>query len=350
MSEPTPSRVAEWWAVLRAWDAGAVQDPAETDDELLSALLAVTTASGLDAVSVDGAVQLTAGASRRTLLFDAISADGDRTTLVIQVSVGADALAIVDTPVEAALLERADAAGVTVPGFVGSGDDDSLGGPWILTRAVAGETIARRILRDDEFAVARGRLVGQCGRELAVIHSVEVGDLDLVALDDPIGDLRSTYDTFEQPRAAFEMGFVWLEDNRPEPVAPTLVHGDFRLGNLIVAEAGLSAVLDWELAHRGDPAEDLAWLCVRAWRFGAPHAVAGLGTREELLAAYRKAGGREIDLSRLAWWEVYGTLRWGVICMQQAGRHRSGETRSVELAAIGRRICENEYEILELVT
>ncbi|MEQ8716777.1 MAG: phosphotransferase family protein [Acidimicrobiales bacterium] len=327
-----------------------MKDPADTDDQLLSALLAVTTASGLDAESVDGVVQLTAGASRRTLIFDAISADGERTPLVVQVSVGADALAIVDTPAEAALLERADAAGVTVPGFVGSGDNDGLGGPWILTRAVAGETIARRILRDDEFATARERLVGQCGRELAVIHSVEVGDLDLVDLDDPVADLRARYDGFDQPRAAFEMGFVWLEDNRPDPVEPTLVHGDFRLGNLIVAEAGLSAILDWELAHRGDPAEDLAWLCVRAWRFGGADPVAGIGSREELLGAYRAAGGREMDLERLAWWEVYGTLRWGVICMQQAGRHRSGETRSVELAAIGRRICENEYEILELVT
>jgi aminoglycoside phosphotransferase (APT) family kinase protein len=327
-----------------------VNDPGETDDELHSALRAVTVASGLEATAVDAVVQLTAGASRRTMIFDAIGPDGQRTPLVIQVSVGADALAIVDAPVEAALLERACAAGVTVPGFVGSGDDDGLGGPWTLTRAVAGETIARRILRDDEFATARGRLVAQCGRELAVIHSVEVGDLDLVDLEDPVADLRGAYDGFDQPRAAFELGFVWLEDNRPEPVAPTLVHGDFRLGNLIVAESGLSAVLDWELAHRGDPAEDLAWLCVRAWRFGAPHPVAGLGTREELLAAYGAAGGREMDLERLAWWEVYGTLRWGVICMHQAGRHSSGETRSVELAAIGRRVCENEYEILELVT
>lgn len=324
--------------------------PAETDEELRSALLAVTTASGLDATAVDGVVQLTAGASRRTLIFEAIRPDGRRTPLVIQISVGADALAIVETPVEAALLERADAAGVTVPGFVGSGDDDDLGGPWILTRAVAGETIARRILRDDEFETARRRLVAQCGRELALIHSVEADDLDLVDLDDPVAYLRAIYDGFDQPRAAFEMGFVWLDDNRPDPVRPTLVHGDFRLGNLIVAESGLSAVLDWELAHRGDPAEDLAWLSVRAWRFGAPDPVAGVGTREELLAAYTEAGGREIPLSRLAWWEVYGTLRWGVICMQQAGRHRSGETRSVELAAIGRRVCENEYEILELIT
>ena len=128
-----------------------------------------------------------------------------------------------------------------------------------------------------------------------------------------------------------------------------LLHGDFRLGNLIVGPEGLRAVLDWELTHVGNPAEDLGWLCVKAWRFGAAPPVAGLGSREELLAAYRAAGGADISPAELRWWEILGTLRWGVICLTQAWAHLSGAHRSVELAAIGRRVCEQEWDLLLLL-
>ena len=127
------------------------------------------------------------------------------------------------------------------------------------------------------------------------------------------------------------------------------MHGDLRLGNLIVGERGLNAVIDWELVHAGDPAEDLGWLCVKAWRFGAPGPVAGVGTREDLLAGYRAAGGAEISAGELRWWEILGTLRWGVICLNQAWAHLSGLHRSVELAAIGRRVAEQEWDLLTLL-
>ncbi|MET1040820.1 MAG: DUF6285 domain-containing protein, partial [Acidimicrobiales bacterium] len=128
-----------------------------------------------------------------------------------------------------------------------------------------------------------------------------------------------------------------------------VVHGDFRHGNLIVGPEGLRAVLDWELAHLGDPLEDLGWLCVRAWRFGGPGPVGGFGEREELYAAYEAAGGRAVDPDVARWWEVLGTLKWGVMCIIQTATHLTGQARSVELAAIGRRVCENEYDLLALI-
>ena len=88
---------------------------------------------------------------------------------------------------------------------------------------------------------------------------------------------------------------------------------------------------------------------MKAWRFGAAPPVAGLGRREELLAAYREAGGADISLAELRWWEILGTLRWGVICMTQAWVHLSGAYQSVELAAIGRRVCEQEWDLLLLL-
>jgi aminoglycoside phosphotransferase (APT) family kinase protein len=151
--------------------------------------------------------------------------------------------------------------------------------------------------------------------------------------------------------ATFEWAFRWLAKNRPAPTTPTLVHGDFRMGNLIVDGSELAAVLDWELVHSGDGAEDLAWFCIRAWRFGAPKARAagGLGSIEDLLAAYEQAGGTAVDREGFRWWLILATLRWGVICRFQAERHLSGETTSVELATIGRRVCETEWDLLNLL-
>jgi aminoglycoside phosphotransferase (APT) family kinase protein len=130
-----------------------------------------------------------------------------------------------------------------------------------------------------------------------------------------------------------------------------LVHGDFRMGNLIIDDATLAAVLDWELVHVGDRYEDLAWFCIRAWRFGAPETLGagGLGGVEEFLSAYEQAARIRLDREVFRWWLTLATLRWGVICRYQAERHLSGQTRSVELAAIGRRVAETEWDVLELL-
>jgi aminoglycoside phosphotransferase (APT) family kinase protein len=167
---------------------------------------------------------------------------------------------------------------------------------------------------------------------------------------DQLQQLRSMFDALGEAHPAFELGFRWLAANRPpSAVGDRVVHGDFRLGNLMIDADGLAAVLDWELPHRGDPMEDLGWFCVKAWRFGATPPVAGVGEYEELFEAYEKASGRPIDPGAVRWWELYGTLRWGVICILQASTHLTGASRSVELAAIGRRVCENEYDLLDLL-
>jgi aminoglycoside phosphotransferase (APT) family kinase protein len=155
--------------------------------------------------------------------------------------------------------------------------------------------------------------------------------------------------------ATFEWAFRWLAAHRPDPSPKVLVHGDFRMGNLIVDaadhEVRLAAVLDWELTHSGEVYEDLAWFCIRAWRFGAPPArgAGGLGSVDDFLSAYEDASGTAVDRSAMHWWMVLSTLHWGVICRYQAERHLSGQTRSVELAAIGRRVCETEFDLLTLM-
>ncbi|HET7311324.1 MAG TPA: phosphotransferase family protein [Mycobacteriales bacterium] len=246
---------------------------------------------------------------------------------------------------EAALLRSAGAAGVPVADVVHA-DDTSMVMSWL-----DGETIARRILRDDAYAVARSRLVGQLAEALARLHrGVAPGDVDgLPEPADVLADLREMLAGFGEAHPALELGLRRLDESRPAPTARVVVHGDFRLGNLMVDDTGLVGVLDWELAHVGDAAEDLGWLCVRSWRFGSPLPVAGVGDRAELLTAYVAAGGPDVDEKTLDWWEAYGTLRWAVICAQQAATHLSGAVRSVELAVIGRRICEVELDLLDLL-
>ena len=123
----------------------------------------------------------------------------------------------------------------------------------------------------------------------------------------------------------FELALRWLRERDPGPSKEvTLVHGDFRHGNLIIGPDGVRAVLDWELAHFGDPMEDLGWICVNSWRFGEiDKPVGGFGTREDLFAGYEEAG-RKVDPDRVMFWEVMGTLRWGIMCCGMMQRFRNG--------------------------
>jgi aminoglycoside phosphotransferase (APT) family kinase protein len=254
-----------------------------------------------------------------------------------------------DMHVEVAVLEAAYAAGVPVAEVVTSSRGmatNPLGEPFMVVRAVEGETIARKILRDDTFGSARPQLAAQIGRAMAQIHRIDHASIDGLEGEDQVAKYVQLMDESGQAHPAFEIAFRWLEANRPAPRDWCLVHGDFRLGNVIVGNDGLRAVLDWELAHVGNPAEDLGWVCVRAWRFGGSKPVAGVGDYEQLLNAYETESGVRIEERELRWWELLGTVKWGLMCISQSAYHLNGVVRSHELAAIGRRVCENEYDAL----
>ncbi|MGH3743654.1 MAG: phosphotransferase [Mycobacteriales bacterium] len=295
------------------------------------------------------ATRLTAGASRITWMLDVTRASGETEQLVLQRERVRGAR-LGGVTAESTLLQAAGAAGVPVPAVVASDPvGDSIGGGYVVTRRVEGETIARRILRDDEYAGARSVLASQLGRILAAIHAVPTGDLPLSAQADVLAATEEMLDEACDARPAFELGLQWLREHRPAAGPAALVHGDFRLGNLVVGPEGVRAVLDWELAHVGDPLEDLGWVCSPAWRFGGDQPVAGVGAREELWAAYEEAGGRRIDRDAALWWEVCSTVRWGVMCLLQARTHLSGAFRSAELAALGRRAAECEHDLFAAV-
>jgi hypothetical protein len=181
---------------------------------------------------------------------------------------------------------------------------------------------------------------------LARIHQIDPDTLPGLPHVDALTQLTELYQGFAEPRPALEIGLRWLREHQPAPVADTLVHGDFRTGNLMIAKDGLAGVLDWELTHRGDPRQDLGWLCTKAWRFGSARPVGGFGPRDELMAGYAAGGGAPPDQATQHWWELYGTVRWALLCRSQAERYLSGSEPSIELAVLGRRVCEQEWDVL----
>lgn len=302
-------------------------------------------------------VRLSGGASQETYRFDFVMESGAGSIATKPLILRKDAAQenpANDRATEYALMRVAFDHGIPVPRqhFWLRFAEDETG--FVMDR-LEGETIPRRILRDSTYAVARARLTAQCAEVLARIHALPRESLP--PLPEPgeplalrlIDEQRARLDSFGDPHPVFELALRFLSAHLPAPRPLTLVHGDFRNGNLIVNEQGLHSVLDWELAHLGDPLEDLGWLCVKSWRFGAQPPVGGFGSREELFAAYSKASGSDVDAESVRFWEVFGTLKWGLICKLQAEYHLRGVKPSLELAALGRRVCETEYDLLLLL-
>ena len=296
---------------------------------------------------VEGMRRLSGGASGETWSFTSVSDDGTSRPLILRRQ--PRQLTGPRVP-EGALFLAAARAGVPVPAVVvDGGDDDALDAPYLIVEFVDGETIPRKILRDAKYAPALPRMAAQCGEILARIHGIPVEEVPGLVQQDELTHYRELLDMFGQAHPTFELAFRWLEERRPSSTGLAVVHGDFRHGNLIVGPEGVRAVIDWEIAHLGDPMEDLGWLCVKAWRFGSPHRVGGFGEQEDLFAAYERESGHAVDADVVRWWEVLGTLKWGIMCIAQAFTHLSNAVRSVELATIGRRVCENEWDLLELI-
>lgn len=304
---------------------------------------------------VQGVHRLSGGASQQTWAFDVEGRPGAVPLVLRRAPDGAAPRTKMTAGlgVEAHLIAAAKTADVPVPAIRHVlRAEDGLGEGFVMER-LQGETLGRRIARDARFAAARRVLARQCGQALAHIHAMPTTGLPALRLGGPQAELQLQTDqhrSHRTARPAFELAFQWLRKNCPGEVArPVLVHGDFRNGNLMVGEDGLVGVLDWELAHIGDPMEDLGWLCVNSWRFGCNDLpVGGFGTREDLFAGYAAAGG-QVDVPRVHYWEVLGTLKWGIVCEAFAHAWLAGHERDVEKAAIGRRASETEIDLLALL-
>ncbi len=251
---------------------------------------------------------------------------------------------------QADVIDLAVASGVTAP-IVRARllPENSLGEGFIMDKA-DGETLPHKILGRPEFTEAESKLTEQCAAELWNIHNMVpdslAGVLDYLSPTQLIDQQRERYDEIGGAIPIFEYAFHWLHTNAPESDVRKVVHGDFRMGNLMITPAGLSAVLDWELTRLGDPVQDLAYLCTPSWRFGHYEKVAGgFDTAEAFFAAYAKYSGETVDPERFRYWLIYSTLWWGVSCLLMGEIWRSHGDRSLERTVIGRRVSEVEVDL-----
>jgi aminoglycoside phosphotransferase (APT) family kinase protein len=289
---------------------------------------------------VDSMHLLAGGASKEAW---AVDAEGER-LLVRRAAGGVIHAATLSLQHEFQVLEAAAEAGVRVPrpvAYLGE-----LGGREAFAmERVEGETIGRRIARNPPPG-----LETQLADELAKIHAIPPERLPFLRSGDILERFYGELDSVGDPHPAIEYGLWWLREHRPEPLPDVVTHGDFRIGNVAVSEAGLGYLLDWEFAHLSDPREDLAWPIVRAWRFGADQRrLGGVGEPAPYLARYAELTGIEVAEADLDWWEVLGNVKWAIGCLTQCRRHLTGVDRSVEYAVLGRMAAEMEYELLSLI-
>ncbi|MFC3230502.1 phosphotransferase family protein [Marinibaculum pumilum] len=313
---------------------------------------------------VRGLARLTGGATKATWRLEAEGAEGWR-KLILQQSVDPprapddpkSAMPRVVGDEDAAVMLAAASAGVPVPPLRATlTPEDGLGRGYLVD-LVPGEASGRKIVAAPDFAGVRPRLAAQYGEIVGRIQQVDITAPALAFLQpfgprETLASYRAVYDYYDHPHPAIALGLKWAEAHLPPPQPPVLVHGDYRNGNVMVDPGGVTAVLDWELAHTGDPMEDLGWLCVNSWRYGGDGPVGGFGAREDLFAGYERGAGRPADPEVVRFWEVFGHVRWAIMCMMKGESHasRHGGERTMEAFAIGRRTEEPLFDLIRDLT
>ncbi len=324
--------------------------------DVLASLPRLAQRLGGEAAHLAAAERLSGGASMETWAFALDGPNGHEDLILRRRSAPFDpeTARSVSLATEAALIQATAKTGAPVPPIRHICDDaDGLGEAYVMGR-VGGETLGRRIVSDPKFDAVRPKLARQCGQVLVPIHATAPPPGLNLKLSDGEGELNryeEVYRASGAERPILDLAFQYLRRHLPAPTDPVLLHGDFRNGNIMFdAEQGVAAVLDWELSHIGDPAEDMGWICTNSWRFGRPdHPVGGFGEYADLLDGYKAAGGRPVELSRVRFWQMLGSLRWGVMCLTMYLSWASGVERSVERPMIGRRVSETEADLVVLL-
>jgi len=292
-----------------------------------------------------------------------LTVDGALRELVVRVSPAGRA-DYEKTRREFEVLHVAFDRGVRCPQPISVGQCET-GEDYLVMSRVTGDSNPRQLLTSERYAAARGRLISQLAEDLARIHRIMPEDVAAAPNmrgpapgEDPLAyhrrEAEAMYRVFLlNPHPAIEWAFRWIDRQiaalETPQRAPCVVHGDFRVGNVMYDEDGLTGILDWEGTHIGEPEEDVAWFCTRVWRFGKTELEAGgITSRADWIGAYEEASGLPIDRVRMATWEVLQNIRWAEITMMQARAHLDGHAKSHELAAIGRRTAETELEVLRL--
>ena len=258
---------------------------------------------------------------------------------------------------EAMLMRAARAVGVPEPEILGVlTPEDDLGDGFIM-EWLEGETLGARIVRDASFGTIRPKLAEQCGEILARIHAIDLDASGLASRlcrltpEQCVRQIWQRYQVLGTPQPMIDYAARWLLEHLPTRFEPTLVHNDFRNGNIMVSPTdGVVAVLDWEIAHIGDPMRDLGWICTNSWRFGRCELpVGGFGCYADLFRGYARVSGKQVDPAHVKFWEIFGSFWWACSSLTMAEHYRSGPDQTVERPAIGRRSSECQVDCVNLL-
>lgn len=308
---------------------------------------------GQNVTHVEQVKRLSGGASQETWSFYAVQPQGRRKLILRRSPFGTTGTQGIGLAKEAAILRSLTHTDIPAPHVIHLfPDDDPIGSAYIMN-AIEGETLPQRIFKDPRFEPGLKNFSRQCGAALARLHGTaleRVPDLPLGGAQEQIAQYEAILRENEIERPVLEMALQWLKSNIPEGLLPVLVHGDFRMGNLMLDENGLAGILDWELCHLGDPREDIGWLCVNSWRFGRQDKRAGgAGDLAPLLEAYEEAGGQAFTEADIDFWECLGSFKWGIMCQMMYRSFKSGDDPSIERGSIGRRTSETEIDLIGIL-
>ena len=330
-----------------------------TEPDFFDALETVLVREIAGCVKLERIERLSGGASMETYQLVVRRLEGDTVLCMRRGAGGIDreSVSAIGLATEALLMRTARDYGVVEPEIHYVLETKDEVGVGFIMEWLDGETLGARIVRSEKLDSVRGGLAEQCGRELAKIHAIDVETLGLkqhLPTLDPSSYLHQTWDRYKEWNTAQPMiDFTgrWLAENLPDLSDYRLVHNDFRNGNLMVdSVTGLSAVLDWETAHIGDPMRDLGWICTNSWRFGRRDlAVGGFGHLDDLIAGYEAESGETVDRARVEFWEVFGSFWWAIGCLGMADQYRVGPDATVERPAIGRRSSECQVDCVNLL-
>lgn len=320
--------------------------------------------------NVTSMIPLSGGACQDNYLLDLKVEGGEFSgehRLVFRTDKGASLLASLSRIDEFKVCELTSKNGVKTPKpYWLETDKDVIGSPFYFMERISGKATGRYVVKDSSLNKVRKAFTEELAENLTKIHRItpvncndddlrkslkrHAGDLPNSIALDAVQELRDQTIKLQEPHAAMELILNWLEKNAMPTEEEVLIHGDFRTGNFMVSPDGLHGIVDWEFAHWGDRHEDVAWLCMRDWRFGKLNKEAGgFADRSEFYSLYEKYSGKKLDPKKVVYWEIMGNIRWALGSAQQAERHLSGADKGIELAAIGRRTCEMEYEAMRLI-
>jgi len=338
-----------------------------SNPELLSKLESYLSTRLSTNVSVTSLIPLSGGACQENYLIDLSLENGDIHNLVFRTDTGASLYGSLSRVHEYAVCELAHHAGLNTPKpYWLEKDSSHLGNPFYFLERISGKASGRYIVKDPSLKEIRKNFAETLATNLAKLHKVKESDCkDLTLLKTlkkhsgdnrnsialaACSDMRMQMDSMKEQHPAMELILNWLFSNAPDSDSSVLVHGDFRTGNFMVTENEITGIIDWEFAHFGDRHEDFAWLCMRDWRFGKLNKeVGGFADRKEFIDIYNEHSDLHLVESKTLYWEVMGNLRWAIGSVGQAERHLSGADKGIELASIGRRACEMEWEAIRLI-